>query len=187
MLEPFVPGTRLRLREPGDRSLQQMVQDNVQEGGVGLYLFALPFVARNGLRPLVLAEAYFSSDLRSGTWNQLDPMRRADWQDGRLVVLKTLSLADTFQIGGSSPGAVNAFWRLTYPMLEEVRRNNRSARADLKRTSTAYDRSLELANAQEADEAPIFKAWDELVEDAARETVNHAFNQPRVSGHNPRR
>lgn len=187
MQAPLIPGTSVRFVEPDHQFAQRFVRDRVQDGGAHIYVYALPFVL-GGARPLCLVEAYEPVLVRPGYLNQLDPMRVADMRDGNRIAIHTLSLRGTFRVGGTRPGAVDAFWPrdLDERMTDEIRRNNRNARADLKRTSSGYDRSLELQNADEAEFAAVAKPFGDAFEDAWSDTMDFAMGTPRSSGYNPR-
>jgi len=152
---PWIPGkaARFELPDRGDPDLA-LVRGGVQEGAPGLYVMYLPFTV-GGAKVKCLVEAYYPEDLRPDTWNEVDPRQRTDWVDGRLVALHTIDIAGTFKVGGSTMGSVYAFMNLNEVMIEELRRNNRNARTELKRKSSTHARELELRNAIEANEEKI--------------------------------
>lgn len=173
---PLIPGTTARFRWPeaGDPDVAR-IRERVQERGRSLFVLRLP------MGPLkVLAEAYYPDELRPAMWEQLDPARRSDWQNGRLVVLATIPVQGSLRIG-QGKGGVYAIHHVTDPMLDEIRRNNRNARQDLKRHSSASARKLALEDAVASQEKAVYDEWSDLYEAAYRESLEYALGKPRVS------
>jgi hypothetical protein len=92
------------------------------------------------------------------------------------VVVSTLSLRGTTRVGGKSRGSFFAYTRLTDDMVREVRRNNRNARSELRRQSTAGARAAELRDRHAKDEQPIFDQWAEMYEHAWLEGQKYALS-----------
>ena len=203
---PWIPGIAQRFRwMPEDDPDVKMVRERVQDGGRNLFVLRLPpSVAGSDLK--VLAVGFYPDELQSASWTLCDPRQREDWGMGRMVVLKILELAgmttmsfgrdmadhapgDTrpsegwhigVQVGPSLKAYVGP---LRQDHIDEVVRNNRNARADLKRRSTASYLEKEIQNAVEADEEKKIMN-SEFVDDYVdrwESTRHHALGNPRVS------
>jgi len=149
---PWIPGLAARFEwaDPDDPDIATL-RAEAQDGGPHLFILYTP-VTLHASRVKVLAEAYYPADMQAATWEMLDPRQHADWQDGRLIVISTVPLKGTFRTNGNRPGSVNAFFRLTTDMMEELRRNNRNARRELKRKASAVYHKQELKSAIEEHE-----------------------------------
>lgn len=179
---PFIPGTDVRFEwpEPGDPDVA-MLRERVQEGAPGLYVLKLPMLDLK-----VLAECYYPDELRDGMWRNFDPMRRADWQDGRLICMHTLNVDGAILVGGGRRGSVHAIRHLSDQVVEEIRRNNRSARRDLKRNSSATARRQELDNAEEDLTRRVSRDFEDAYAHAFAESMDFAMDKPRVSMYTPK-
>lgn len=178
---PWVPGKAVRFVFPdaGDAD-EEMIRERVQDGGEHLFVLHLP-VPRAGSPVKVLAEAYYPDEMRESSWLVLDPRQRADWQDGRLIVISTIPVKGSHVVGGGL-GSVNAFvGPLDEQVIVEIRRNNRSARLELKRQSTASARKQELEDHQRQEEDRLIEESgfpDFFVErslDSRRHVLRNAF------------
>ena len=178
---PWIPGkaSRLEWAAPGDPD-QLLVRQGVQENGAHLFVMYLP-VSAGGTRVKTLVECYWPDEMRAGSFNQLDPRQKQDFQDGGPVVWSSLELEGTVRLGGSQPGSVNVFFALCEPMIEEIRRNNRNARSELRRSHSATDLKIEIENALEAKEDALMSEWTDMYVDAYEETAKFALGKPRVS------
>lgn len=178
---PWIPGRAARFQMPrkGDPDVERL-RDGVQEGAAHLYVLYLPTMA-GGSNVKVIAEAYHPDQLQPGTWFMVDPRQRADWQDGKLVVIGTKAVDGTFKVGGKHPGSVHAFFNLTEAMLAELRRNNRNARRDLKRKASAAYLEQEIRNAQEeadhkvAMESDFADAYVDAYKDTREMSKPHVY------------
>jgi len=178
---PWVPGMAARFEWP-DGSCQDsvdMVRERVDGGGVGLYVLRLPFTLA-GTPLLSLVEAYYPDQIRDGSWRMLDPRQKADYQDGRLVVLFNPPLEGTFVMGRGT-GSLNVCTRVTEGMVTELRRNDRAARSDLRRSSPASYRRKELDEMHRQEEEDKIGPMANLYEDAYKESLEFALGKPRVS------
>lgn len=163
---PRLAGRHARYRWPLDDSEQRLIEAEIQEGGKGLWVLLSP--VQDNVK--VLVEAYYPEDIRADYFkNQLDPMRRVDYQDGHLV-----TVAEVAQWVGPLPKE----------LIYQIRKNNRNARKELRRKSTAYDRELEMKRLQEEQEKPIFDAYEDQYQYAAREHRRAAA--PKISTYTPR-
>lgn len=151
---PLIPGSRFRFEWPDyDDPDVYRIRTEVQEGAPGLYVLRSP--DRN-MKAIV--EAYYPEGIRHSFYeNELDPYRRADYQDGNLVVVHVWRVI-TREIDNR--------------ILDEIRRNNRSARSDLKRSASAHDRLLEMRNRREEEETASVEVREflDMYTDAALET-----------------
>lgn len=150
---PIVPGTRIRFRWPehGDICVQR-IRTEVQEEGRGLYVLQMPAGSQKAI-----VEAYYPEGIRTSFYEaELDPARREDVGAGRLVVVHVWRVLS---------GPVDS------TIIAELRRNNRSSREDLSRTSTASNRRLELEHAEEATEDAAFAEFRDAYADASLETA----------------
>lgn len=150
---PLIPGTRTRFRWPehGDNCVQR-IRAEVQEEGRGLFVLQMPAGSRKAI-----VEAYYPEGIRSAFYEaELDPARREDVGAGRLVVVHVWRI-----LSGPVDSAIVA----------ELRRNNRSSRDDLSRTSTASNRRLELERAEEATEDAAFAEFRDAYADASLQTA----------------
>jgi hypothetical protein len=184
---PWVPGKRARFEwTETNNPDKQRIRDSVQDGGKHLYILRLPFYVA-GTQPKVLAEAYYPHEAQSATWTMLDPRQQEDWDQGRLVVIATVPLGGTTRIGGNSPGAVDAYFgELTQPMLDELQRNNRNSKKDLKRNVSAHAMELAIRDAQEHEEEQRVAdmGWGDSFVEAHEDTKKFGMNKPRISGYN---
>jgi hypothetical protein len=160
---PLVPGHSVRYVWPeGDGELA-LIRSEVQEGGKGLFVVHSPY----DRRVKVLIEAYYPEDIRPEYYEgQLDPMRKAEYGDGRLVCI-----AEVGRWVGEIPRHV----------VETLKRNNRNARSELKRKASAYDRRLEMDRLQKDEEEVIHAEYEEAVRNAEIET--HWAAQARSSNY----
>lgn len=156
---PLIPGTLLRFRWPSDPSDTEVIRSTVQESGRGLFVLEAPMPA-GGTTVKVLAEAYYPEDVRASYFENMDPFRKADSSMGRLIVVSTLDLKGTIQVG-SGVGSFFGYIDLTSPMLDEIRRNNRNANSRLKRNASREYWMQERENLREAEEAKVFDEWAE--------------------------
>jgi len=178
---PWIPGKASRLLwcDPGDPD-QLLVREGVQEYGVHLYIMYLPFEV-GGTQIKTLVEVYWPDELRDGSVHHLDPRQRQDFHEGRPVVWSSLELNGTVRIGGNELGAINAFFALCTPMIEEVRRNNRNALKELRRSHSAADLKLEMEATLERDENEKMAAWADHYVEAYEDTEKFALGKPRIS------
>lgn len=172
---PLIPGTLLRFRWPSDPHDTEAVRSRVQERGRGLFVLEAPMPA-GGTPVKVLAECYYPDELRVHYRREgLDPFREADARMGRLVCVNTLPLRGTTRIG-KGHGSFHGYTRLTEGMVLELRRNNRNARAELKRSSVGSYRKLELRDALDADDEEVYDEWSEAYAQAYIEGGTYAVN-----------
>ena len=163
---PRIPGTTARFLIPDDDYDQKVIEREIQEGGHGLMVVHHP--GKYAYPAKTLIEAYSGMDIREHFYElNLDPARQADHNDGKPVCVGDLS--DSFVWTGDIP----------WIYIEVLRRNNRAARRDLKRTSHDAYRKLEMDNHHERTEAAVAKEYDEHVAHAASETVKAA--KPKIS------
>lgn len=176
---PFIPGTRTRFRSPGPRvrELERMMRERVQEGAPGLYLFEVPARELAGTPMFSLVEAYHPEGIRNPE-RSLDPYRLSDYQAGNLVAVGTVGLQSSMRFG-SGLGSVYVLTTLTDRDFEELRRNNRNARAELKRRSSAHARAKELRGRVDAEEAETYREFEDEYANAVKET--HWAMKPKVS------
>lgn len=178
---PLIPGTPFRFGSLNQEATE-VIRSEVQEAGDGLFVFDAPFDV-GGSTPMSICEAYYPDEFTSGYPANLDPIRMSDFKDGRLVVLNTLGVRGMTSVG-SGFGSINVCFRIEPQMIEEIRRNNRAARGELKRQSSAVHRKQAIKNAQEEEEQVAMKEWSDWYTDAYRETLKFAMNKPRVQGAN---
>ena len=178
---PWIPGkaSRLEWAEPGDPD-QLLVRQGVQENGAHLFVMYLP-VRVGGSTVKTLVECYWPDEMRAGSFNQLDPRQREDFKQGRIVVWSSVELEGTIRLGGSQVGSINVFWSLSNPMIEEVRRNNRNARSELRRSYSGTDLMLEIERDQEKKEDALMSDWTDMYVEAYEDTAKFAMGKPRVS------
>lgn len=182
---PWVPGLEARFQWPDrDDPDLALVRSGVQEGAKGLYVLYLP-ITIGGSPVKVLAEAYYPDEMRDATWTMLDPRQRADWQDGRLVVIATVPLSGTFVFGDGKQGSVYAFMQLDERAVEELRRNNRDSRQDLKRQVSGHALKLAIKDELDRKENEVFSGSDftQAYTDAYLATKEFALGKPRISLH----
>jgi hypothetical protein len=131
-----------------------------------------------------------------------------------MIVLKTLELGGFFSVahtrdlsthqpGNSMPdedwhigsvaeGVMGSVFAFTGPLnddhITEIQKNNRSARADLKRQANTQYLAQEIKNAQEANEQKAIEGTGYLdaYEDAYKDTEHYVRGNARVSMHTPR-
>lgn len=179
---PFIPGTNVRFEWPdADDPCVKMIRERVQEGAPGLFVLCTP-----GSRIKVLAECYYPDEMRDATWTMLDPPRKADWQDGRLVCVTTIPVRGSFNLGGGRRGSFHAIREVTLPMVEELRRNNRAANSNLKRSSTASNRKQALEDAENERFEEASQEFADFYTNAYLDTEKFAMGKPRVSMYSPR-
>lgn len=151
---PLVPGSssaRFVWPAPGDSDVER-IRSDVQEGGPGLYVFYMPDGTRKAL-----VEAYYPEGIRDAFFEQeLDPYRRADCRLGRLVAVNVIRILD-------SP--------VDQRTIQEIRRNNRAARRELKRMSTSGDRLREINDGQAADTDRAIQTYQDAYVDASLNTT----------------
>jgi hypothetical protein len=163
---PLIPGTTRRFYLPDDDRDQRVIEREVQQGGKGLLVVHDP--SKHQYPAKTLIEAYSGEDIRGHFFElNLDPMRKSDYRRGELVCVGDLT--DSFVWTGDIPPIY----------IEVLRRNNRAARRDLKRTSHDAYRKLELEDHHARQEAAVTAEYDSHVEYAARETVKAAA--PKIS------
>jgi hypothetical protein len=75
----------------------RMIRERVQDGGVNLYILRLPLTIA-GSEVKVVAAGYYPDELHQASWSLCDDRQHSDWQDGRMVILKTLQLQGTFSV-----------------------------------------------------------------------------------------
>ena len=182
---PWVPGRNARFEwaEEGN-PYEQRIRESVQDGGKHLYVLRLPFVV--GGSPIwVLAEAYYPSEAQAGTWFMIDARQRLDWKDGRPVVISTVPLAGTFKVGGDAQGSVHGFFQLNDVMIEELCRNNRNSKQDLRRRTSVAARHEEITDHLSAAEEQKIRdsGWEDAFVAAHEDTQNFALGKPRSSGY----
>lgn len=179
---PFVPGTVIRFEWPdaGDPCVK-MVRERVQEGAPGLFVLRIP-----GTPFKTLAECYYPDQMKPGTWSTMDPFRRADWQDGRLICITTVPVRGSFNIGGGRKGSVHAIREVTDQMVTELRRNNRNARSELKRSSTAGNRKKALEDIEEKRFEEASQEFADFYTEAYLDTQKYGMGKPRVSMYTPK-
>ena len=157
---PLIPGSLHRFRWPRDSHDTEVIRREIQDRGRGL--FVLEHARTVAGTPLkVLAEAYYGDEIRPGYFQNLDSARQEDARMGRLVIVAVLPLRGTFRVG-KGLGSFPAYLWLTGDMIEEIRRNNRSARSDLKRQSSAVHRRQALEDIQRQKDERVL---DEFAED----------------------
>jgi hypothetical protein len=213
--EPWIPGAGIRFQFlPDDHEDVQLVRERVQDGGHNLFVLRLPLTLA-GSEVKVLAVGFYPDELHSPSWGLCEQYQRSDWQDGRLIILKTLELDGFFSaaytrdftghevgdnlkkeewhVGPVAAGVLGSVFAYVGPLndahITEIQRNNRSARRDLKRRANAEYLAQEIKNAQEAsDERKIADSgFVDAYEDAYKDTSHYAKGNARVSGYNPRR
>lgn len=156
---PLVPGSQDRFTWPCEWDEDvQLLRDGMQESGKGLYVLRF----RSGK---IVAEAYYPEDVRAAYFaEQLDPVRQSDYRCGRLVVVGyplTMPNGRPRYIGDDGISSI----------LTVLRRGNRNARRELRRSYNPQQWRLELddvkdAEYQKADDATGFSgsyvdAWKE--------------------------
>ncbi len=213
--EPWIPGAGIRFQFlPEDHADVQLVRERVQDGGHNLYVLRLPLTLA-GSEVKVLAVGFYPDELHAPSWNLCEEFQRSDWQDGRMIVLKTLELEGFFsssftrdlsnhqptdkmpepdwQVGSVAAGTLGSVFSYVGPLndvhITEIQKNNRSARKDLKRQANAEYLAKEIADAQEAaDERTIADSgYLDAYEDAYSETEGILKGNTSVSGYTPRR
>ena len=209
---PWIPGIEQRFRWVGESHPDQvMVRERVQDGGKNLYVLRLPPTVA-GSEVKVLAVGFYPDELQSASWTLCDPRQREDWTLGRMVVLKTLGLNGFFSANygrdmsgfnpgddtlpekkwwfeGGSRGSVDCYMGpLDDASIAEVVRNNRNARADLKRKSTASYLAKEIENALEEKENKAINdsGFLDAYTEAYMDTEHIVRGNPRVSMYTPR-
>jgi hypothetical protein len=151
---------------PGDDPSVVKVRTEIQEEGRGLFVFR---VGDTGVK--VLCECHYPEDIRPQYYKQnLDRFRKVDHDMGRLVAVNEI-----FQWIGEIPDQY----------ILEIRRNNRSARRELKREMNAGEFVREMDKAQEKEDAENSKDFEDFYSEAYLESVKFGMNRPRVSGYNP--
>lgn len=152
---------------PGDDPDVQRVRNEIQEEGHGLFVVAL---GDTGVKALI--EAYYPEDIRPAYYKlHLDRHRKHDHDMGRLVAVREI-----FQwLGEMHP-----------LMLEEIRRNNRNARSELRRAYNPDQYVRDMENAEEEQTRLNTKDFEDFYADAYRESLKFALGTPRVSGYTPR-
>jgi len=208
---PWIPGAGIRFDFlPAYHEDVQLVRERVQDDGNNLYVLRLPLTL-GGSEVKVLAVGFYPDELHSPSWNLCEQYQRSDWQDGRLIVLKTLELSGfapvsftrdltnhnpgdklkdmEWHVGPVAAGTLGSVSAYVGPLndrhIEEIQRNNRSARSKLKRRANAEYLKQEIAAAQEAsDERKIAESgFVDAYEDAHKETLHYAKGNARVSGY----
>ena len=146
---PLVPGSQTRVRFtllPGDDHDVRRVRNEVAEGGRGLFVVEM---GGTGVRSLI--EAYYPEDIRSQYARRgLDRFRKADFEMGRLVCVNDFNQQFIWQ--GDIPGVY----------LEEIKRNHRNARRELRRSYDQSSHVREMENKIEEDrQGPLneFSDW----------------------------
>jgi len=165
-LWPGRPDLRFTLVDRSDPDLIRLRQD-VQEEGRGL------FVARaGGTGVKCLLEAYYPEDIRPAYADkQLDRYRLAEFKMGRLVVI-----ARHF----------NWFGEIDPVMLDQMRRNNRNARKDLRRSHSPTDHRLALERDLAEKEKAAYDAFEDFYTHAMIDTHKFAMAKKHISQHTPR-
>lgn len=213
---PWIPGAGIRFQFlPEDHEDVRMVRERVQDGGASLYVLRLPFNIA-GSEVKVLAVGFYPDELHSPSWGLTDENQKADWQDGNLIVLKTLELEGTFSAaftkdystyqptdstrpqaewltGPQAEGVLGSVFAYMGPLTDkhiaEIQRNNRSARRALKRRANAEYLEQEIRAAQEAEEQRLIESTGYLdaYEEAYKDTEFMFKGNTKVSMHIPRR
>jgi hypothetical protein len=169
-LAPDATTVRLGLRYswlPGDDPDVQRLRCEVQEEGRGLFVLA---AGDTGVK--VLVEAYYPEDIRPEYYHtSLDRYRKHEHDMGRLVAINEI-----FSWVGEM-----------HPLhMEEIRRNNRNARKDLKREHNpdAYER--EARDIEDEQTRINSEDFNQFYADAYAESLKFAVGTPRVSGYTPK-
>jgi hypothetical protein len=154
----------------------------VQDNGVNLFVLHLPITV-GGTRPKCLAVGFYPDEAQSATYFMLDPRQKADWEAGRLVILKTLELEGTQQLGDGFGSVSMYMGPLHDGMIAEIKRNNRNSRRDLKRQSSELYLKQEIANALEAQEEKKIQesGFLDAYTEAYMDSEHHVRGNPRVS------
>lgn len=204
---PWIPGMPVRFNWAPEKDPDtEMVRGMVQDGGTNLFVLRLPtFLGGSEVKALVVG--FYPDELHAASWSLCDPRQKMDWQMGRMVVLKTLELDSFFSMSfqrdmtGFRPGdetKPDIEWHvlprgegqvdcyvgpLNWDHIEEIQRNNRSARADLKRKSTSVYLEQEIKNAVEDAENKVVEDSEfvDAYTDAYMSTRQLVKGNPRVS------
>lgn len=169
---PLVPGKTERFDwiPDNDSDLVRLRADLV-EGGKGIWMFGMP-----GTDTRVVAEAHYPEDIRDRYYEtSLEPRRRHDVNMGRLVCVGVLFIMPfsldscVYMTPPDSYG--NVKWRRGW-MADEINRNNRNARRDLRRTLDATSHRLAMDDMHQQEEDAVFATYDEGVEDAVKQTLD---------------
>lgn len=158
-------GVPVRYRWPDKGSVAvRAIREHVQEGGRALYCLYDPILESEVLVECLYADEIWNSEYRRPGGN-LDPFQYDDFQRGGLVALIP------FPSGGP---AHEKRWPVPNDLalalaLMEIRRYNRSARSDLKRTATASYHVKDLEAEARKDEAETLALADEIAEGVGRD------------------
>jgi hypothetical protein len=164
---------RWRWPLPGDPRVAKM-RRRVQDGGRGLYMLRPPprLEPAGGGDTYCLVEGYYPDELGSAYWRQVDPWRREEWRMGRMVVLNTGWY--------KAPTVFNARDTDFDLLLDEVRRNNRNARRDLRRqVHEPYARQA-MANRQQEEEDEVLDETADRIAKRGTDALLHGGN-PRIA------
>jgi hypothetical protein len=159
---PLIPGLRMRFRWPDwyDENVVQ-IRTKMQENGRGMFVLKTP----QGDNALV--EAYYPIDIQASYCAHLDPIRLADFADGKLIVV-----GDDL---GPARRPLRWSGRLEDSIITAMRRCNRNARSDLKRQVNPTYTKLELEDRMAQDEAAAFSRFADFYEQAMTDTVKYAM------------
>ena len=166
---PLWPGKsdlRYTLVEGGDPDLRR-VRENVQEGGVGLFVVHL---GGSGVKALI--EAYYPDNIREAYFEKsLDKYRKSESRQGRLIAISQIS-----------------FWHgeLDMRIINMVQRNNRNARRDLRRSHSATDHRIALDNDLAAKEQEAYDNFEDFYTNAMVETHKFGMGKKHISQATPR-
>lgn len=180
---PYVPGSpnRFRWPDPHDPDVEA-IRRGVQEEGRGLYVLLAPWGDGK-----CLVEAYYPEGVRDlFASTRLDPFRKTDLQEGRLVVVGIPRLRETIKVGkGLGSFRVMSPAGVTATMLEEIRENNRNARAHLRRNAPASYLKQEINDAIAAREQEAYDRWADFYYDAWLQTRKFAMPEKRQNFYIP--
>lgn len=162
---PLMPWTATRFRWPDkyDPDVETLRSNAVQDGQ-GLFILKPP---HDFPRERLLVEAYYGRDIRPEYHETvLDPMRKSDARQGKLVVIH---VHDNIKPPGEP---------LDMRHIREINRNARNARSHLKRQSNAGYRQSEIESKREAEDREVYSRFAQIYTEARMDTRRHIL-QPR--------
>jgi hypothetical protein len=179
---PLIPGTLKRFVEPDERLLnfQRQLRTEVQEGAHGLYVFQVPVRTVAGTPLFALVEAYPPDEMRTPFIRTLEPPRLQDLKEGRLVVVATVPVQGSLHLDIRGAVGIHVLLNLDPRQIIEIRRCNRAARGELRRSSAAVFRKLAIENQQAEKDRRVYADFADLYEDGMKNTREYGMGKVHI-------
>lgn len=167
---PLWPGTKdvRMIMAPGDDPDVQRIRREIQNEGKGLFVV---YAKDTGLKALI--EAYYPEDVRPHYFKDwLDPYRKYEHRLGRLVCINHQVIGWAGELHGL--------------LIEEIQRNNRNARRDLRRSHSKVGHRIALENKLAEEERIAYDRFEQFYTNAVIDTHKFGMAKKHVSQHTPR-